>query len=74
MNPYSGKIDQYTEEELKAANEALKKQYGPEAKQMIGITEDEKKELEPMNRAQRREWMKKNGKFKTGSQPAAKDE
>lgn len=73
MNPYSGKIDQYTEKELKEANEALQRQYGQDAKQMIGITDAEKKELDPMNRAQRREWMKKNGKFKTGSQPAAKE-
>ena len=64
MNPYSGKIDQYTEEELKAANEALKRKYGQEAKQMIGLTDEEAKDLGPMNRAERRKWMKKNGKFR----------
>ena len=43
MNPYSGKIEKFTEEELKAANEALKQKYGQEAKQMVGLTDKEAK-------------------------------
>jgi hypothetical protein len=58
MNPYSGKIEKFTEEELKAANEALKQKYGQEAKQMIGLTDEEAKKLKPMNRAERRKPLK----------------